>query len=593
MQFHVGTELKVSEEVEEKPEECTEPPPPQLGAIVSETDSATIYDTAKPGIETKLVYKCFHKPLSRGGKERFDEICASAKALDHPNLSAVFEYGIADDGNAYVISEKAQGTQLSLVLAARGALNGVTATAVFTQILDALEYAVSQKVSIGDLAPDRIFVTGLDTDAPVVKITSVGITRNAFEQDDSAKSLVGDVAAAQYASPERCLGKATDQRSIVYSVGCMLYEVVFGKRAFAGTDPIKLLFEHVNETNVTFPGLTKPGFARFWPLVNKCMLTNPDQRFKDIATLRHHIEYIEEPIKNEREATLMQQVAMRATGARTPLGSEVFIVCSLALALLCTGAVIRRHVHDCDKLEKRVQKLMSSQMANASSEEMIHEWKAVQLRGLQLGQPLSFFADCDMQIGTREQAENSRLNAMLHYSTAAKIYHRSHMYQEELNALDSAVSLYFVGKGAEPDLASAASYESGNWHFAELLPMMTARVRLARKLGEGYSVKRYMDELADLFAQNGEWGKTYDAINEFLTQYPDVASFDDWYRMGTASEAQGDRKQALMCYRKALDEIKTYQDPDRAQNLQTKIDQLELQKQPASSAPHPRLISPP
>lgn len=479
MRIHVAAELVVSEESEQEQEQTT---PSEFGDIISETDSATIYDTAIDGVSKPLVYKCFHKPLSPAGKERFDEVCAAAKAIDHPNITAVYEYGVASDGNAYVISEKAEGVQLSAVLTARGALNAVTATSVFGQILDAIDYAFSQNVHVGDLAPDRIFVQGLESDTPVVKVTGIGVGRNAFEQDFSAKSLVADVNAAAYASPERCLGKETNQKSIVYSVGCMLYEVIFGKRAFEGSDPIKLLFDHVNATNIAFPAITKSGFGRFRLLVCKCMETNSEQRFKDINTLRHHVENIEEPIRNEREATVFQQMAMLATGARTPLGGEVFVVFSLLIALMCTSGLIRKHILDCEHLERCVQKL-NAPIIDRSPDEMIKAWKSVQLRGMQLGQPLSFFADCDIQIAQWETAKNDSTEAFAHYKNAAGIYHRGRMLREELDALTSAVMVYSVDN-----------------HFDDLYPVMLRRINLANRLGDQFLMQQMVDEYAYLCA---------------------------------------------------------------------------------------------
>jgi serine/threonine protein kinase len=473
---------------------------PEVELKVSES-TATIHDTAQPGIAKPLIYKCFDKPLSATAKERFDEICSAAKALDHPNIIALFEYGISDDGNAYLVTEKAEGTPLSMILAERGALNGVTATEVFSQILDALEYAISHKVHIGDLSPERIFVANLDTDVPVVKIAGIGVNINAFEQDESAKSLVADLSAAAYASPERCLGKPADERSVVYSIGCMLYEVIFGKRAFEGTDAIKLLFDHVNATSLFFPDFPRRGFARFREVVRKCMATDPNERFKDIASLRHRIENIEEPIRNEREATLLQQLAMQLTGARTPLGAEGFIVFSLLIALLCTNALIRAHIQDCDRLEKRVQKLMSP-APSFDSEEMVKSWKDVQLRGMVLGQPLSFFADCDMQIGNWEQMRSSGVEAFAHYKNAAGIYHRGRMYQEELGALDSAMLVYF-SPGLEISTYGVQVDSRAMTDFDELLPIMQKRVVIAQKVDDQLlmSTSTAIEDLANLCGQ--------------------------------------------------------------------------------------------
>jgi serine/threonine protein kinase len=525
----------------------------ELGDIISENDAATIYDAQRPGLSKALVYKSFQKNLSPQAKDRFEETCAAAKALDHPNIAAVLEYGFADDACPFIVSEKAEGTALSAVLSVRGALNAVTTTAVFCQILDALEYAAAQDIWLGDMTPDRIFVCGLESDAPVVKIVGIGTSRNAFEKDISAKSMINDPFAANYASPERCLGKETDARSIVYSIGCMLYEVIFGKRAFEGTDQIKLLFDHVNGTNLTLPTATRSGFGRLWKVVNKCLQSKPEVRFKDLATLRHHLENIEEPIKNEQEATPWQVLAMHLTGARTPIGGELFVAWAIVIATAMSGPVISNYSREVQKLETDIQQTRFSPMADGRTpSEMIKKWEDFRKRGASLGQSRVFDADCDINIANWMMSNNSQSDAFEHFRRAARTYNINKMPADEYAALNSAIGVYFYH---EYDPFSIAPDMNVGAHFSQLAPLMSRRISLVyRHLRiDEYSMRRAYLDHADLYMMNNDWQGAKLTLDLFQSKFPTFVDAEVTTRLGICYEHLQKPAKAEYWYRKALE----------------------------------------
>lgn len=452
--------------------------------------------------------------LSPDAMHRFESVCAMAQAAEHHNLAVVIDYGFAQDG-PFLVTEEPEGLSLAELFTARGALNAVTTAAIFSEIVDALEFAYAHNIWIGDLSPDRIFVSGLETDSPAVKLYGIGVSRNAFEQDISARSLICDPLAIHYASPERCLGKETDQRSIVYSVGLMLFEVVFGKRAFDGTDQIKLLFDHVNAPNPASGAIARKGFGRFHAVVEKCLQPDASKRFKSLAQLRHHIDNLEEPIKNDAELTRAQLAIMYLTGARTHSGARIFAGVFTLLVLLLGTFALMTYQTNCDRLQQKLQKLQFSQLGR-SVPELIDQWEDLRDAGERLEQSPVFSADCNMKIAALKQSAHRPDEALALYSNAAAIYRKKRMPSDELMAIDGAIGTYRPDFGWY-DVSRLA-------HSSQLSRLYNRRIFLLYSLGPEMKWElgfAYLDYTQFLTAQ-GNWGLAHSLLKDFQRRYPDV-----------------------------------------------------------------------
>lgn len=452
--------------------------------------------------------------LSSNAMHRFESVCAMAQATEHHNLAAVIDYGFAQDG-PFVVTEQLEGLSLSELFAVRGALNAVTTAGVFSEIVDALEFAHAHNIWIGDLSPERIFVNGLETNTPTVKLYGIGISDNAFEQDISARSLICDPLAVHYASPERCLGKQTDERSIVYSIGLMLFEVVFGKRAFDGPDHIKLLFEHVNAPNPASGAIARKGFGRFHAVVEKCLHPDASKRFKSLAQLRHHIDNLEEPIKNEAESNPAQLAEMYLTGARTPFGARIF-TWAVALMILLLGTYsLKTYQANCDRLQRKLQKLQFT-VVGKSVPELIDQWTSLRDEGQRMGQSRVFSADCDMKIAALKQSAHRPDEALALYSEAAAIYRKKRMPSDELMAIDGAIGVY------RPDFGWYDVRQLA--HSTQLSMLYVRRIELLHNLGPtmkwdlGFACLDY----AEFLTAQGNWDSAHSVLKALQRKYPDV-----------------------------------------------------------------------
>jgi serine/threonine protein kinase len=163
---------------------------------------------------------------------RFNREAANASQINHPNVAAIYDFGESDD-LVYLAMELVEGESLAALLSREGALPELRAISIVMQVADALNAAHDFGIVHRDLKPDNIMITRSRTGEDVVKVVDFGIakaTRGGNQKVTRTGFVVGTPA---YMSPEQILGETLDGRSDLYSLGCILYEMLTGERAFA------------------------------------------------------------------------------------------------------------------------------------------------------------------------------------------------------------------------------------------------------------------------------------------------------------------------------------------------------------------------
>src|SRR6184192_1726517 len=171
--------------------------------------------------------------------ERFRREAESAAGLSHPNVVSIYDRGEAE-GTYYIVMEYLEGKTLKELLTSRGPTPVRVAIDYTRQILSALEFAHKNGIVHRDIKPHNVVV------APDgrLKVTDFGIARSGASQMTEAGSIIG---TAQYLSPEQARGSPVDQRSDLYSVGVVLYEMLTGQVPFTGDTPLEIAMKHLSE----------------------------------------------------------------------------------------------------------------------------------------------------------------------------------------------------------------------------------------------------------------------------------------------------------------------------------------------------------
>jgi serine/threonine-protein kinase len=205
--------------------------------------------------------------------ERFRREAKNAASLSHPNIVSIYDRGEAE-GTYYIAMEHLDGRNLKELIIARGPAPVRIAIEYTKQILSALRFAHRNGIVHRDIKPHNVLV---DRDGRL-KVTDFGIARAGASQMTEAGSIVG---TAQYLSPEQAGGTAVDQRSDLYSVGIVLYELLTGTVPFTGDSPVEIAMKHLS-AKLPLPSEKRPDLPRDLDLlVARALAKDPDDRFAD------------------------------------------------------------------------------------------------------------------------------------------------------------------------------------------------------------------------------------------------------------------------------------------------------------------------
>ncbi|MFV9567388.1 Stk1 family PASTA domain-containing Ser/Thr kinase [Thermoanaerobacter mathranii] len=173
--------------------------------------------------------------------KKFRRESQAAASLSHPNIVSIYDVGQEGD-IYYIVMEYINGHTLKKLISENGGpLEVKRAIEIARQVCKALDHAHKNRIIHRDIKPQNILVTEED----VAKVTDFGIARAA---NGSTITYTGDVVGtAYYFSPEQAKGGIVDERTDIYSLGIVLYEMLTGKVPFEGDSPISVALKHIQE----------------------------------------------------------------------------------------------------------------------------------------------------------------------------------------------------------------------------------------------------------------------------------------------------------------------------------------------------------
>ena len=253
---------------------------------------------------------------------RFRREAQNAAALNHPAIVAVYDTGEADTPAGplpYIVMEFVDGVTLRDIVHTDGPMPLRRAIETIADACQALNFSHQHGIIHRDVKPANIMISK----AGAVKVMDFGIARAIADSGNSVTQTAAVIGTAQYLSPEQARGDTVDARSDVYSLGCVLYEILTGEPPFIGDSPVAVAYQHVREDPVP-PSERYEGISpELDAVVLKALAKNPDNRYQTAAEMRadlvrvHNGETPDAPkVLTDAERTSM----LAATGSpgRTP-----------------------------------------------------------------------------------------------------------------------------------------------------------------------------------------------------------------------------------------------------------------------------------
>jgi eukaryotic-like serine/threonine-protein kinase len=225
---------------------------------------------------------------------RFEQEARAVAALNHPNIVSVFDVGNAD-GVHFIVSELLEGETLRQRIPATG-LPQRKAVDYATQLAQGLAAAHERGIVHRDLKPENIFITRNGR----VKILDFGLAKlrrphsetETVDGESALHTSVGQVlGTAGYMSPEQVKGEAADHRSDIFSFGCILHEMLTGRRAFKRNTSAETMTAILNEEPPEIAiSATAPVAPALERIVRHCLEKQPSQRFQSAQDIAFDLE---------------------------------------------------------------------------------------------------------------------------------------------------------------------------------------------------------------------------------------------------------------------------------------------------------------
>ncbi|GAB4582203.1 Stk1 family PASTA domain-containing Ser/Thr kinase [Nocardia sp. IFM 10818] len=259
----------------------------ELGEIIGFGGMSEVHKARDLRLGRDVAIKVLRADLARDPTFylRFKREAQNAAALNHPAIVAVYDTGEAEiDGGPlpYIVMEYVDGDTLRDIVRGKGPLPPRRAMEIIADVCAALDFSHRNGIVHRDMKPANIMINR----AGAVKVMDFGIARAIADSSNPMTQTAAVIGTAQYLSPEQARGEQVDARSDVYSVGCVLYEILTGEPPFTGDSPVAVAYQHVRE-NPRLPSHVHPGVPReLDSVILKAMSKNPANRYQTAAEMR-------------------------------------------------------------------------------------------------------------------------------------------------------------------------------------------------------------------------------------------------------------------------------------------------------------------
>ena len=261
-----------------------------------------------------------HLLLDETSIKRFDVEAKAGGQLSHPNLVSVFDYGVTEDGEPYLVMEYVDGKSLQSFLENQKKLSAKLFLLVFEQLCKGLQYIHKHNIVHRDIKTSNIMLQIIGDDL-YAKLLDFGIAKVLGDSGPPAQHLTATgtlVGSPLYMSPEQCMGKETDARSDIYSLGCVMYECLQGEPPIQGDNALQTLYMHVSDPPRPLAELNSDNsiLRSIAKLTHKCLEKDPSRRFQNTGELLKELSSINSNLRSEEHNS-------SAAGASNPAGKPV------------------------------------------------------------------------------------------------------------------------------------------------------------------------------------------------------------------------------------------------------------------------------
>lgn len=268
--------------------------------LIGDGGMANVYLAYDRTLKRHVAIKMLRYELSKdeGFIKRFKRESAQVINLDHPNIVHVYTVGDYKQ-QPFIVMEYVKGKTLKDYLREHGALDPQTAVHIMTQLAEGVLYAHQNNIIHRDLKTQNIMIT----DEQVVKITDFGIALSSNEADITQTNTI--MGSVHYLAPELARGNLATERSDIYALGIILYELLTGDVPFKGEGAVNIALQHL-EAEMPSVKLVKEELPNSLDnIISRCTCKLPNDRYHSVDALLIDLKSalatnrVDEPLLNE------------------------------------------------------------------------------------------------------------------------------------------------------------------------------------------------------------------------------------------------------------------------------------------------------
>jgi serine/threonine protein kinase len=301
----------------------------RITELIGRGAMGSVYKATHLLLDKEAAIKLLHNHLCTDEQaiRRFKQEAQSASRLEHPGIVKVTDFGVTPDGQPYLFMDFVEGTSLSSLLR-QGPIDSQRALKLCAQVCDALSVAHSKAVVHRDIKPSNLIVTDAGSDDEQIKVVDFGIAKVIEEAKGPALTQTGEaMGSPPYMSPEQCSARPLDARSDVYSLGCVLYEMIIGHPPFVSSSIYEIVHAHLHS-------LPEPtGNLVLDEIILKAMAKDPAKRYGSAAEFRAALEIAAVSLEKPPSLALKAKSAWNVATARVNPKKVLLSACIGLLAL--------------------------------------------------------------------------------------------------------------------------------------------------------------------------------------------------------------------------------------------------------------------
>lgn len=293
----------------------------QILGVLGRGANGTVYEARHVLLSQKVALKVLNSISSdpETASKRFQKEASLLSSFDHPNIVKLHSYGLLPDGRQYMALEYVEGSSLADLLSTSAALECEAAIAIFQQICAGLAYAHSRGVIHRDIKPGNIIISPNGN----VKILDFGIFKSLDSLSQSLTKTGYMLGSANYMSPEQCKQHELDQRSDIYSLGCLMYECMVGQAPMQESSDMAIMSNHLQKIIDVVPA--RHGISgELQNTILKSLEKDVSKRFQSASELERALE-------DCKNASLLESKSETAKSRKLVVG----LVAAVVLVVAC------------------------------------------------------------------------------------------------------------------------------------------------------------------------------------------------------------------------------------------------------------------